>query len=121
MSYSEEFHIALERTSRFNLAPPENFSETSIRILNDKRIRNLRKVLIPVHEDFPYYQQIAGQCMVLHHRALPILKEWLACPVYFTLGWIDDRTTKGMYKFDEDMISDKLKNGHQDSTMDIHA
>ncbi|OVZ88295.1 hypothetical protein CBW54_09590 [Yersinia kristensenii] len=121
MTYSEEFKIALERTARFNLTPPDSFSETSTRVMNDKRVRNLNRILAPIFEGMVSYEQMVGQCMPLHLKALPILEEWLGCPVYYTLGWIDDGTPKGLHKFDDDMIADKLANGHQDDTINIHA
>lgn len=121
MSYSEEFLKALERTLRFNLAPPEGVCETPTRIMNDKRVRNLNRVLTPVFDDITSYEQMVGQCMPLHLKARPVLEEWLGCPVYYTIGWIDDGTPNGLYKFDDDMIADKLANGHQDNTINIHA
>jgi hypothetical protein len=121
MSYSEEFMIALERTSRFNLALPEGVEEVSRRIMNDKRIRHLNRVLAPVFEGIVSYEQMVGQCMPLHLKARPILEEWLGCPVYYTLGWVDDGTPKGVYKFDEDFITAKLKDGHQNDTINLHA
>lgn len=39
----------------------------------------------------------------------------------FTLGWIDDETDRGIFKFDDEVIADKLVNGHQDETINIHA
>ncbi|MFV2854610.1 hypothetical protein ACNIZ2_28230, partial [Escherichia coli] len=41
--------------------------------------------------------------------------------VYFTLGWIDDGTPKGMFRFDEDFITDTLKNGYTGDTVNLHA
>ncbi|HHO9701221.1 hypothetical protein [Citrobacter braakii] len=121
MSYSEEFLKALERTADFDLAPPDGVSEVPGRMMNDKRIRHLNRVLAPVFEGIVSYEQMVGQCMPLHLKARPVLEEWLGCPVYFTLGWVDDGTPKGVHKFDDAMIADKLANGHQDDTINIHA
>ncbi|CNI61162.1 MULTISPECIES: hypothetical protein [Yersinia] len=121
MTYSEEFKIALERTARFNLTPPDIFSETFTRVMNDKRIRQMNRVLAPAFEGILSYEQMVGQCLSINFKARPVLEEWLGCPVYYTLGWIDDGTQRGLYRFDDDMIADKLANGHQDDTMDIHA
>jgi hypothetical protein len=121
MSYSEEFLKALERTAHFDLAPPESVDETANRIMNDKRVRHLNRVLAPVFEGIVSYEQMVGQCMPLHLKARPVLEEWLGCPVYYTLGWIDDGTPKGLHKFDDDFIADKLANGHLDDTINIHA
>ncbi|MFN1150169.1 hypothetical protein [Serratia liquefaciens] len=41
--------------------------------------------------------------------------------MYYTLGWIDDGTPKGLHKFDDDFIAERLANGHQDDTINIHA
>lgn len=121
MSYSEEFLKALERTAHFDLAPPDAVNEAPGRMMNDKRIRHLNRVLAPVFEGIVSYEQMVGQCMPLHLKARPVLEEWLGCPVYFTLGWVDDGTPKGVHKFDDAMIANKLANGHQDDTINIHA
>lgn len=120
MSYSKEFQIAIERTAHFNLPLPEITNEVSARIMNDKRIRNLNKILNPVLQGMTY-EQMVGQCMPLHLKARSVLEDWLGCPVYYTLGWIDDGTSKGIFKFDDEVISEKLKNGHGRATIDIHA
>lgn len=121
MSYNEEFQKALERTASFDLTPPKGVNEVPGRMMNDKRVRHLNSVLAPVFEGMTNYAQIAGQCMPLHLKARPVLEEWLGCPVYFTLGWIDDGTPKGIHKFDDAMIANKLANAHQDDTINIHA
>lgn len=120
MSYSKEFQIAIERASRFNLSPPEIANEVSARIMNDKRIRHLNRILTPVLQGMTY-EQMVGQCMPLHLKARSVLEEWLGCPVYYTLGWIDDGTSKGIFKFDDEVIADKLENGHGSETINIHA
>ena len=121
MSYSREFQKALERTAHFDLAPPQYVSEVSGRIMSDERIQNLNRVLAPVFSQLVSYEQMVGQCMSLHLKTRPVLEAWLGCPVYYTLGWIDDGTAKGLFKFDDATIADKLANGHQDTTINIHA
>lgn len=45
----------------------------------------------------------------------------MGCPVLYTLGWVDDGTDKGMFKFDEPFIAEKLKSGHVGGTVNMHA
>lgn len=59
--------------------------------------------------------------MSLHLKARSVLEKWLKCPVYYTLGWIDDGSLKGMFKFDDQTIAEKLATGHHDETLNIHA
>lgn len=122
MIYYYEFLEALARTARFDLSIPPDTIEPNLKpLMNDKRIRHINRVLAPAFEGITSYTQIAGQCMPIHLKARPILEAWLGCPVYFTLGWIDDGSERGLHKFDEEFIADKLKNGHQESTINIHA
>ena len=81
--------------------------------------------------EFPYVVQIGlggleplevvAQCMMINHRLEPVMERWFGCPVIYTLGWIDDGTEKGMFRFDESFIADKLKNGHKSLKVNIHA
>nr|WP_219826148.1 hypothetical protein [Scandinavium goeteborgense] len=121
MFYCEEFQKALDRSAHFDLAPPEGVSEAPGRLMNHERIAQLQRVLAPVYEGIVSYEQMVGQCMPLHLKARPVLEEWLGCPVYYTLGWIDDGSAKGLHKFDDAMISNKLANGHHDEAINIHA
>lgn len=41
--------------------------------------------------------------------------------MWFTLGWLDDNTDKGIYKFSEENIIEKLQNGHKEKTLNIHG
>lgn len=85
MSYGKEFQMALERSSRFNISPPELVSQAPARIMNDKRIRNMSRVLSPIFEGIVSYEDMVGQCMPLYLKARPILEEWLRCLVYSPL------------------------------------
>lgn len=78
-------------------------------------------MLSPLFSHLVSYEQIVGKCLSVHLKALPVLEKWLHCPVYYTLGWIDDGTSKGLYRFYEEAIADKLANGHHDNNINIHA
>nr|WP_024966926.1 hypothetical protein [Pantoea sp. IMH] len=121
MSYQEDFLTAIQRTSRFNLQPIPAFSETSGQIMNAARVNDLNKVLAPVFSGIQSYEQIVGECMPIHLKARSVLEKWLGCPVYYTLGWIDDGSSEGLFRFDDEKIAMKLAAGHQDETLDIHA
>lgn len=121
MSYSDEFHAAIERTARLGLTAPVAFQELPRKLLNDKRIRHMPKVLQPLFKEVKSYQELSGQCMSIHHEALPILEEWLQHPVYYTIGWVDDGTPRGLHRIDEATIEDKLANGHNEATINLHA
>ena len=121
MSYSDEFHAALERTARLGLAAPDGFQDVERKLLNDKRIRHMPKVLAPVFDGVTSYKELSGQCMSIHHAARPILEEWLQHPVYYTIGWVDDGSPRGLHRIDEATIVDKLANGHHEATINLHA
>lgn len=120
MRYINEWAAAIERSKRFGLELPPGEAHPESRYLTDAR-----------QAEFPYVVQrglgdldfpdVVAQCMSIHYRLLPVLQEWLGCPVFYTLGWVDDGTDTGMFKFDDAFVADKLQNGHRDSTADIHA
>lgn len=121
MAYVDDFKEAIIRTRRLQLAQPVDLCETHTRIMNDKRIRHLGGIIRPVLDLNSGYEQLVARCMPVHLQARPLVEEWLGCPVYFTLGWIDDGTPKGMFRFDDDFITDTLKNGYTGDTVNLHA
>ncbi len=120
MSYANEWAAAIERSKRFCLEVPSHEVQPAQRYLTDAR-----------HAEFPYVVQrglgnldfpdVVAQCMSIHYRLVPVLEKWLGCPVLYTIGWVDDGTDKGMFKFDDAFVADKLQNGHSSSTANIHA
>lgn len=118
--YAAEWAAAIERSKRFNLTVPTHELKPTHRYLNDAR-----------HAEFPYVVQkglgdldfpdVVAQCLSLHYRLVPVLEAWLGCPVLYTLGWVDDGTDKGMFKFDEPFIAEKLQSGHVGGTVNMHA
>lgn len=120
MSYATEWAAAIERSKKFGLEVPPHEVQPAHRYLTDAR-----------HAEFPYVVQrglgdldfpdVVAQCMSIHYRLVPVLQEWLGCPVLYTIGWVDDGTDKGMFKFDDAFVADKLQNGHSGSTANIHA
>lgn len=119
-NYATEWHAAVERTERFSLQIPPHQVEPERRYLTDAR-----------QAEFPYVVQrglgdldfpdVVAQCLSIHYRLVPIIEEWLRCPVLYTIGWVDDGTAKGMFKFDDDFVANKLKSGHAGGTINIHA
>ena len=120
MSYANEWAAAIERSRRFGLEVPPHEVEPARRYLTDAR-----------HAEFPYvvqrglgdldYPDVVAQCMSIHYRLVPVLEAWLGCPVLYTIGWVDDGTDTGMFKFDDAFVADKLQNGHSGSAANIHA
>lgn len=119
-NYGDDWASAIERTKRYNLRVPTHELTPTHRYLNSSR-----------YAEFPFvvqkglgeldYPDVVAQCLSIHYRLVPILEEWLGCPVLYTLGWIDDGSDKGMFKFDESFIAGKLRDGHHERTVNIHA
>lgn len=120
MSYVTEWENAIERTKRFGLEVPVHEIQLGSSYLTDAR-----------QKEFPYVVQrglgdldfpdVVAQCLSIHYRILPVIEEWLGCQVLYTLGWVDDGSTAGMFKFDDAFVGDKLKNGHLGGTVNLHA
>ncbi len=83
------------------------------------------------HAQFPYVirsalgelsvDEVVGQCMAINIRLRPVLEEWLRCPVYYTIGWVDVDAGEPLFKFDDAFIREKLANGHSGSHIGLHA
>ncbi|MGP9655882.1 hypothetical protein [Halomonas sp. AOP35-4E-18] len=120
MSYVDEWKAAIERTKRFNLRVPP-LQRITGNWFDEKR-----------YLEFPYVVQealgelgpedLVAQCLSIHYRLAPVLERWLGCPVAYTIGWIDDMSEKGMFRFNDDFIEDKLRNPVlPGKTINIHA
>lgn len=121
MTYLNEFKAALTRAEKFKLSTPEISLTPNAVIMSEDKINNLSNIIAPVFEEILSYDELVGQCMSINLSALPLLTEWLQCPVYYTIGWIDNGTEKGIYKFDDDFIEEKLTSGHKESLINLHV
>jgi len=120
MSYLNEWGMAINRSVGFGFAVAGHTVNTSLRYLDQKR-----------HSEFPYvvrdglgdldFADVVAQCLAINFRLLPVIAEWLQCPVMYTLGWVDDQTEKGMFRFDDAFISQKLRDGHGFGVVNMHA
>lgn len=108
MGYKEEWQDALERTKRYGLnVPADAYQQQQQKYLTKE-----------VHDRFPYvvrdafgnleYEDIVAQCMAIHYRLAPVMEDLLKCPVFFTIGWIDDGSEQGMFRFGEEFIQEHL-------------
>ena len=118
--YATEWAAAVARTKRFGLDVPTHLIEPERRYLTDQRHAEFPKVIRRDLGDLNL-SDLLMQCMSIHYRLLPVLEKWLECPVLYTIGWVDDGTDTGMFKFDDGFIADKLEKGHTGSTINIHA
>jgi hypothetical protein len=119
-NYTSEWSAAVERSERFGLTVPPHNVEPDTRFLNARRIA-----------EFPYVvrrrlgdvgpSDVMAQCLSMNYRVLPVMADWFGCAVLYTLGWIDDGTERGIFKFDDAFIADKLRNGHKPGEVNIHA
>ncbi|MBB6186654.1 hypothetical protein [Rhodanobacter sp. MP7CTX1] len=120
MPYTEDFRSAEERSRRLGLAVPAYAFESERRWLD-----------ATAHAQFPYivrgglgeldFSDVVGQCLAIHYRLLPVIQEWLGCPVLYTNGWVDDGTENGMFRFDEMFIEDRLRTYRTGGLVNIHA
>jgi len=119
-NYAAEWSAAVERTRRFSLRIPSHQIEVDQCFLTADR-----------HAEFPYvvrqglgdldFSDVVAQCLSIHYRLAPIIQKWLACPVLYTLGWVNYGTDEAMFKFDDAFIAKMLKYGYAGGALDIHA
>lgn len=108
MSYMDEWVTAIERTERFGLRLPSMEPDPGKRWLDEETQFQLPHVM---KKYFPNMnvEHLVCQCLSIHHILLPVIEDWLGCPVTYTLGWIDDGTETGMFQFDEAFIENCLR------------
>jgi hypothetical protein len=120
VAYLDHWKNAIARSERYNLQIPEHTVEPHKTYLSQK-----------THEEFPYVvrdglgnlevEDVFSQCMAIHYRLVPVIEGWLGCPALFTLGWIDDGTMRGLFKFDETFIERSLVTGPESYQVKMHA
>jgi len=120
MSYAQEWAIAVERSERFNLTVPAHQIEPERRWFDDKALAQFPYIVRDGLGDLGF-EDVVAQCLAIHYRMIPVVQHWLGCPVLFTLGWIDTGTERGMFRFDEAFVAEKLRRGHLGSTVNMHA
>lgn len=120
MSYLKDWNDAISRTSRFGLNLPLHDVTPDVKYLTPKRQIEFPHVVRASLGELDY-PDIVAQCLSIHHRLQPVLEEWLKCPVLYTIGWIDDGTSKGMFKFDDTFIEETLRRGFKGHHLNIHA
>jgi hypothetical protein len=120
MSYADDWAAALERSERLGFSVPAHHVEPDKRYLNARRIAEFLDVVRRCVGDVGA-PDVMAECLSMQHQLLPVMAEWFGCPVLYTLGWIDDGTERGMFKFDESFIADRLKSGHKSHVVNMHA
>lgn len=120
MSYIQEWSEAVARTNQVGLTVPPHQVKPEIRYLTDERVKELPYVVRECLGELDV-KEVVAQCISINYRLLPVIEQWLQCSVLYTIGWIDDGTDKGMFKFDDAFILDKLANGCPGGNVSIHA
>ena len=117
--YEDEFKVALERTRKFGLSPPELFESYNGRFLNKKILEELpciiREKLGILKED-----EIVLQCLMLNIRLKNVFSDYFNCPVYFTIGHVGINN-KYMFKQTEKSLLSLFKNGIKRQSINLHA
>lgn len=119
-TYTEEFNLAIARSQKFDLHVPDYEIQPSCRFLDSK-----------AQAEFPYvvrdglgdldFKDVVAQCLAIHYRMVDVISNWLGCGVFYTIGWVDDMTPRGMFRFDEQFIKSKIETRHTGGSVNIHA
>ncbi|WP_165841893.1 hypothetical protein [Paraburkholderia unamae] len=120
MSYAHEFAAAVTRSKEFGLLAPQFELETTRRWFDANRLARFPYVMRDGLGELGI-EDLMSQCMSIHYRMRSVVQDWLDCPVMYTLGWIDDGTAHGMFKFDDAFITKMLRIGHNGGTVNLHA
>jgi len=123
-NYQVLFENAVTRTRKHGLRVP-HIDYAPTRLLTDD-----------FHKQFPYklrdavgnigVNELLLQCLSIHHRLLPAMRDMLKSDVFFTIGWMrmldSDGIVKRLYEFDDDWVATCLKQGTSGGpTAKLHA
>ncbi|WP_236730332.1 hypothetical protein [Pseudomonas coronafaciens] len=117
--YKADWTQALERNKQYGLSVPAVYTEPQEKYFTASRIAELPKIIQPALAGLTM-DGLVCQCLAIHFKLLPVLQNWLGCPVYFTLGWIDDGKN-GMFKFGDPLIKSLLDGEPRSSVVNLHA
>ncbi len=119
-NYIDEWNAAVNRTRKFGLdVPPYEPAINKLWLDANAHARFPYVVRDAIGEVPP--EEIGLQCMSIHYRLQSVVQDWLGCPALYTIGWIDDETPTGMFRFDDAFIQDRLDNGHPSSQVNLHT
>lgn len=120
MNYGQEWNAAVLRNQTFGLRVQAHQITSERLYLDGQRQQELPHIISAGLNGFEYGDLVA-QCLFINCKMQPVFEQWLGCPAIFTLGWIDDKSAAGLFKFDDSFIRETLCNGHQGTTANIHA
>lgn len=118
MMYEADFIEAHQRSSDFGLSTPV-LALADHRLLNDSVIEEMQDVIRDAFGVIPLYQ-IALHCLVLNLKLEPVVAEYLACPVYYTIGYIE-LGDEVMFEQSDDSLKGMLENGIDGPTTNLHS
>ncbi|TDN36996.1 hypothetical protein E4631_19785 [Hymenobacter sp. UV11] len=120
--YYEAFLAALARNQRLGLSdflPPAK-SAMQQQWLTSQAVEELPYIihyaLGPLNA-----AQLSAQCIALHYRLAPVVKRWLRCEVYYTVGWVDFEAGGHYFYCDEAYLQQLLTKGTPDPKVKLHA
>ncbi len=119
-TYTQEFIEAVKRTQKYGLIVPAHKIDESKRWLDAKAQSEFPSVMENGVGDIDIGNVVA-QCFAINYKLAPVVSDWLGCDAIYTLGWIDDGTDKGMFRFDDHFIADRLRTNYPLAPTNMHA
>ena len=119
MRYKELLFDAAQRTGKLNFEnklPP--LSDNIF--LDEKNDALLFNIIVDLFRD-KNSEYIFAQCFYMNIMLYEKVKAALSCYVIFTIGWIDDGTNDGMFKFTENDLLKNIENNFQNNKAVMHA
>lgn len=120
MGYADEWYEAVARTAKYGLEVGEGSALVDQLYLAEQR-KDEFPYIIRDNLGFLQPEDIVAQCIKIHWLLAPVFRNWLKCPVTYTIGWIDDNSTHGLFKFDEDFILNRLNNPKLGGVVNVHT
>lgn len=103
-TYREDFLQAIARTEAHKLALDDFYLTSKERWLDTgPKLMELEQVLeVALAHLAP--AALFAQCLAISCLLQEPISQWLGCRAYLTIGWLDNGTEKGLFKFDDAYI-----------------
>ena len=106
-TYLDAFIRAKHRTQAYSLTLPEIETDESKRYITQEFLDEFPHLVLK-NTRIRQLSDLSAQCLAVNLILREIIAARLECPVYYTIGWINDGTEKGLFKFDDPLIEAAL-------------
>ena len=119
-NYANEFNGAIARTKKFDLKIPKYSIDLARRWLTSNSPKEIHDWFFTEFDTHSPVDLVPNRIELTRKMSMDP-PSWLGCDVVYTIGWIDDRTPTGRFKFGDAEIENWLLNGGHIGRANLHV